>query len=97
EMLKASQGFDLPLYPRWYTTNDVWEQATPPDGVLHNYPIHGDEVQMVPGIPAPPPMATQIFTQGLFPNLVARVTQRGQSIDDAISWAENELEGYMRG
>ncbi|MDP6013539.1 MAG: ABC transporter substrate-binding protein [Alphaproteobacteria bacterium] len=96
EMLKASQGFDLPLYPKWYTTNDVWDQATPPDGVLHNYPILGDEVQMVPGIPAPPSMATQITTQGLFPNLVARVTQRGESMDDAISWAENELEGYLR-
>jgi hypothetical protein len=42
-------------------------------------------------------MASQITTQGLFPNLVARVTQAGDSFDDAISWAENELEGYQRG
>jgi len=97
QMLKASQGFDLPLYPKWHTTNTVWDDATPPDGVLHNYPILGDEIQMVPGLPAPPSMASQITTQGLFPNLVARVTQAGDSFDDAISWAENELEGYQRG
>jgi len=42
-------------------------------------------------------MASQIAVQGLYGNLVASVTQGGETFDDAISWAENELEGMMRG
>ncbi len=97
EMLQASQGFDLPLVEAYYESNDIWSTATPPDGVLYNYPIRGDEVQSVAGYPAPPEIASAIATQGVFPNLVARVTQGGDSFDDAIGWAENELEGLMRG
>ena len=96
-MLRASQGFDLPLFPEWYRTNDVWEAAAPPKGVLHSYPILGDEQQIAAGYPAPPALASSISAQGLYPNMVARVTQGGYSFDDAISWAENELEGFMRG
>jgi hypothetical protein len=29
--------------------------------------------------------------------MVARVAQTGESPDDAIAWASEELEGYMRG
>ncbi len=93
-MLRASQGFDLPLIAA-YRDSDVWESATPPDGVLFNYPIRGDEVQNVAGYPAPPEYGAQIFTQGVFGNLVARATQGGQSFDDAIDWAGNELEAIM--
>lgn len=95
-MLRASQGFDLPLIPKWFETNDIWDSAEPPAGVLYNYPIRGDEQQTVAGLPAPPEIASLIFTQGLLPNLVAEVTQGGRSFDDAIAWAENELEGFMR-
>ena len=96
KMLRASQGFDLPLIPKWFETNDVWDSAEPPAGVLYNYPIRGDEQQTVAGLPAPPEIASLIFTRGLLPNLVAEVTQGGRSFDDAIAWAENELEGFMR-
>ena len=96
-MLAASQGFDLPLIQAYYQTNNIWGTATPPDGVLYNYPIRGDEQLTTAGIPAPPEIASQIATQGVYPNLVAEVTQGGESFDDAIAWAENELEGLMRG
>jgi hypothetical protein len=29
--------------------------------------------------------------------MVARVTQGGESADDAIAWAAEEAEGYLRG
>ena len=96
KLLNASQGYDMPLTPSYYD-NKVWEWAAPPPGGLWNYPVRGDEETIVTGYPAPPPIAAQIYTQGLIPNLVARVTQGGESPDDAISWATNELEGYMRG
>ena len=93
-MLRASQGFDLPLLAA-YQDAGVWETASPPDGVLYNYPIRGDEVQNIAGYPAPPEYGSQIATQGVYPNLLAHVTQGGESIDEAIDWATGELEAIM--
>ena len=59
--------------------------------------IMGDEVQMICGYPAPASISATLYDQALFPNTVAKVTQEGKSIDDAIKWAINELEGFMRG
>ena len=59
--------------------------------------MRGDEVPVAPGYPAPPEIASQITTQYIIANLVARITSKGQSIKKGIRWAENELEGIMRG
>ena len=96
-LVSASKGFDIPLIISHYQSNDLWAKSEPPHGVLYNYPIRGDEQPVAAGYPAPPEYAAQIMAQGIIPNLVARVTQGGDSFDDAISWAENELEGIMRG
>lgn len=96
-LVSAAQGFDIPLIISHYKSNDLWDKSEPPQGVLYNYPIRGDEQPMAAGYPAPPEYAAQIMAQGILPNLVARVTQGGDSFDDAIGWAENELEGIMRG
>ena len=96
-LVVASQGFDIPVIISHYQNNDIWEKSEPPKGVLYNYPIRGDEEPMSVGYPAPPEYASQISAQGILPNLVARVTQGGDPFDDAIKWAENELEGIMRG
>lgn len=96
KLLRASQGYDMPLTPSYYD-NDVWTSEEPPTGTLANYPTRGDERVITTGYPAPPPIAAQIYTQGLIPTMTARVTQGGESFDDAIAWATNELEGYMRG
>jgi len=47
--------------------------------------------------PAPPKIAVQIYTQATMTKMIAHCTQQGQSIDQAIAWAEDELEGFMRG
>ena len=54
-------------------------------------------VEIIAGYPAPPEFASQVYAQALLPNLVARVTQGGESFDDAIAWAENEAELVSRG
>lgn len=97
KLLNASMGYDMPLLPSYREKSKVWEWASPPAGALHSYPILGDEQAITTGWPAPPPMAAQIYAQALIPNLVARVTQGGESMDDAISWAGDELAGFQRG
>jgi len=37
-----------------------------------------------------------MFAQATLTKMVAKVTQQGQSFDDAMSWAESEIEGFMR-
>ena len=94
-MLAASQGFDVPLTLA-FRDSAVWSKAEPPSGVLYNYPVRGDEEVMVGGFPAPPPLASQIFAQGIMANMVAMVTADKESFDDAIDWAADEMEGFMR-
>ena len=95
--IKASKGYDIPLIISHFNDNETWVDASPPDGVLYNYPMRGDEVPVAPGYPAPPEIASQITTQYIISNLIARVTSKGHSIKKATRWAENELEGMMRG
>ena len=96
QLVRASHGYDLPLRPS-FLEFPVWTEEEPPAGTLYNYPSRGDEQIIVAGYPAPPAVATQIYNEGLIPNMVARVTQTGESPDDAIAWASEELEGYLRG
>jgi hypothetical protein len=37
-----------------------------------------------------------MFAQATLTKLIAKVTQQRQSFDDAMSWAESEIEGFMR-
>jgi hypothetical protein len=96
KLISASQGYDMPLLPSFYE-HEVWQKEGPPPGAIYNYPIRGDERVITAGFPAPPPVAANIYNQALIPTMVAKVTQGGQSPKDAIAWAENELEGYIRG
>lgn len=96
KLISASQGYDIPVFPAFFD-HPIWAEVGPPVGGQYNYPIRGDEVIMVGGFPAPAAIGAQIYTQALVPTMVAKVTQGGQSIEEAMKWAENELEGYKRG
>ena len=96
-MLEASQGYDLPMVLSHYDHTNVWAEGQPPAGGLYNYAMRGDERPIVGGYPAPAGIAASITVQRVVSNLVARVTQGGDSIDEGIGWAENELEGVLRG
>ncbi|MBV9827437.1 MAG: ABC transporter substrate-binding protein [Alphaproteobacteria bacterium] len=95
QLVAASKGYDLPCFS---TLRDfsTWAEQGPPKGGLWNYPPRGDVVESVAGWPAPARVANQIFSQATMPKMVAQCTQQGKSIDDAIAWATNELEGFMR-
>ena len=95
-MVEASKGYDIPAYANM-TKFKTWEEVGPPPGTLYHYPDpHSHQTLSVAGAPAPHAIAQQIFAQGLMPKMIVRVMQ-GESMDDMLSWAESELEGYMRG
>ena len=50
----------------------------------------------LPGYPAPLQIGTQMWAQATMMKMIAQHTQTGLSANDAIAWAESELESYMR-
>jgi ABC-type glycerol-3-phosphate transport system substrate-binding protein len=93
----GSQGYDVPPFMSM-TNFPIWEQAGPPKGTLYNYPLkpgHHAEPSMA-GWPAPPKIMAQIQNQAVMPQMIARITHGGATIDQAIAWAESELEGFVR-
>ena len=53
-------------------------------------------LHLLAGYPAPLKIGTQMFAQATLTKLIGKVTQQGQSLDAAMSWAESEIEGFMR-
>jgi len=92
----ATSGFDLPPFASMLDFK-VWELAEPPKGTLYNYPIRPAHhaAPHVSGMPAPPQIAVQIYNQATQPTMLAKLLS-GQSINDVIAWAQNELEGFVR-
>jgi ABC-type glycerol-3-phosphate transport system substrate-binding protein len=95
QLVAASQGFDLPPFVKF---NDfpTWAEQGPPKGTIYNYPSRGDQVQVITASPAPPPIAAQIYAQATMPRMIARYVKGGSSMDQAMTWAEGEIEGYNR-
>jgi hypothetical protein len=96
KLITASQGYDIPQTIA-YRAHPIWKEIGPPKGGQYNYPVRGDETTMVGGYPAPPRMAALIYTQATIPTMVAKYTSGGDSMETAIKWAINELEGFQRG
>jgi ABC-type glycerol-3-phosphate transport system substrate-binding protein len=92
----ASQGYDMPPFDSMLDFK-VWETAEPPKGTLYNYPIRPQHkaIPHIAGLPAPPEIAVQIYNQGTMPTMMAKLLS-GQSINDVIAWAQNELESFVR-
>jgi hypothetical protein len=96
KLIAAGEGFDIPSIAA-FNKHPVWKNAKPPEGGLYNYPIQGDEYQMMGGYPAPIGIAAAIYTEALIPNTIAKYCKEGKSMKDTINWAVSELEGYQRG
>jgi len=95
KQVAASQGYDIPPYPKF---NDfkTWEDEGPPKGALSHYPIKGgDQVAGVTCSPAPPLIAAQIWQQAIQSQMIVRYT-KGEALDKVFAWAESELEGFKR-
>jgi ABC-type glycerol-3-phosphate transport system substrate-binding protein len=92
---ETSNGYDIPLIES-YSDNPVWQEAGPPRGTIYNYPVRGDEKLVVCGYPAPADVASRFYSDKFLSNFVGRVTQAGNTINDTITWAESELQSYLR-
>lgn len=96
KLVSAGKGNDIPAFPKLLDFK-TWEEAGPPAGTLYHYPPRDDVIAAVAGMPAPASIASQAFSRGTLTNMIARAAEQGGSIDAAITWAEDELSGFMRG
>jgi ABC-type glycerol-3-phosphate transport system substrate-binding protein len=94
-LVAASRGYDIPPYDK-LRDFETWAVEGPPKGVNYSYPPRGDVISLLAGYPAPVHIADQLWAQGTICKLVARYTQQGKSMDQAIDETASELEGYMR-
>jgi ABC-type glycerol-3-phosphate transport system substrate-binding protein len=95
KMVAASQGYDIPSFAN-LTTLKTWAEEGPPKGTLYHYPNpYNHQVLSIAGAPAPPKIAEQIYTQGVMTKMTVRHLQ-GEPMEQTLSWAEGEVEGYMR-
>ncbi len=91
----VGRGYDYPMHTGLFN-NPVWDNENPPKGTLYNYPIRGDEHLIVSGMPAPHNIAANMYVQATLPQMVARYTTGQNTLDEAIKWAEQEIEGFKR-
>src|SRR5713226_6722003 len=94
KLLDGGQGFDVPPFEKLIAGSRVWADAEPPKGTLYNFPPRGEVIVSVAGHPAPARIGVQMYSQGTMCKMIAQCTQQGRSIDQAIAFAESELEGY---
>jgi ABC-type glycerol-3-phosphate transport system substrate-binding protein len=89
-------GYDIPPLESMSDFN-IWAEVEPPKGVVYNYPTRPwhDALPSITAYPAPPEIAVQMYNRATHPTMLAKL-HSGQSIDQVISWAHNELEGFIR-
>ncbi|MBS0562027.1 MAG: extracellular solute-binding protein [Proteobacteria bacterium] len=92
----AVDGYDLPPFEKMLDFK-VWEEVEPPKGTVYNYPLRPwhNAKPSIAASEASPDVAVQIYNRGTMPTMLAKL-QSGQSIDQVISWANDELEGFVR-
>jgi hypothetical protein len=95
KLVDASFGYDLPAFQSMYDL-DTWKTVGPPIGTVYNYPPRSDEQTSIAGAPARTEVGAQIYNQAINTVMVSKFTQGGEKLDDAIKWAENELEATLR-
>ena len=96
-LCNASHGYDIPPFQSM-TDFQVWKNESPPKGTVYNYPLRPQHHAQpwIAAYPAPPDVAVQIYNQATMTKMVAKMAQGGNSIEQAINWAQGELEGFTR-
>jgi ABC-type glycerol-3-phosphate transport system substrate-binding protein len=95
KLLEGGQGFDIPPFEKLMDFS-VWANAEPPKGTLYNFPPRGEVIVSVAGWPAPARIGVPMYAQATMCKMIEQCTQQGKSIDEAITFGERELEGFMR-
>jgi ABC-type glycerol-3-phosphate transport system substrate-binding protein len=95
-LTSAVAGYDIPPYASMADFK-IWEEVEPPKGTVYNYPIRPwhDAEYYITGSSGPPEIGVQAWNRGLIPTMVSKLVS-GQSIQQAIDWAKDELEGFSR-
>lgn len=96
ERCEKVSGYDIPPFNSMLDFK-VWAEVGPPKGTVYNYPIRPQHNAQpwVAMTPAPAEIAVQAYNQGIHSTMLAKL-KSGQSIDQTIAWAQNELEGFVR-
>jgi ABC-type glycerol-3-phosphate transport system substrate-binding protein len=96
ERCTVVMGYDLPPYSGMLDFK-VWEDQGPPVGTVFNYPLRDSQKAEahIAAYPAPPDIAVQIYNRGTMPTMLAKMLG-GQTIDQVIAWASDELDGFSR-
>ncbi len=93
----AVDGFDIPPF---ISMSDfkIWSEVGPPRGTVYNYPIRPSHnaTPSISAYPAPPEVAVQIYNRATITTMVAKMAKGGQSMDQVLNWAQEELEGFKR-
>ncbi|MEO9189679.1 MAG: extracellular solute-binding protein [Acetobacteraceae bacterium] len=91
----AVVGYDIPPF-KSFADFKIWSEVEPPAGTVYNYPLRPwhEAKYYVPGSSAPPEIAVQMWNRGTIPTMVAKLVS-GQTSEQSIAWAKNELEGFM--
>ncbi|TCZ56742.1 ABC transporter substrate-binding protein [Roseicella aquatilis] len=94
----TTNGYDIPPFQSM-SDFKVWETEGPPTGFAYNYPAkpHQQSRLTVAFAPAPAEMAVQAYVQAVNTKMIARAVQGGQTLDQAMAWAEGELRNFARG
>jgi len=94
QLVAASGGYDIPGFSGLRNLN-IWAEAGPPKGTLYHYPPAPDQILWISGLPAPAPVASQIYTHATITKMIAKYAQRGEPMDKTIAWATSQLEGFL--
>jgi ABC-type glycerol-3-phosphate transport system substrate-binding protein len=93
---QAVVGYDIPPFLSMADFK-IWSEVEPPKGTVFNYPLRPwhDAEYYVTGSSGPPEIAVQMWNRGTIPTMVAKLVA-GQSIEQSIAWAKEELSGFIR-
>lgn len=95
KLTNASAGYDISPFASMHDFT-VWATEKPPVGTIYNYPVRPwfNVETSVAGYPAPPRIATQIYSNALFNVMVVKLAKEKQSMKDVLSWADEQLSDY---
>jgi ABC-type glycerol-3-phosphate transport system substrate-binding protein len=94
----AVDGYDIPPFISMADFK-IWSDVEPPKGTVYNYPVRPfhNAIPSIAAFPAPREIAVQIYQRATMPNMVAKMAKGGQSMNQVLSWAQDEIEGFKRG
>jgi len=91
----ASDGYDIPPFASMHDFT-IWSTVEPPPGVVYNYPIRAwhDTQSNMAAWPAPPDIATKMYSDALFNVMAVKLAKQGQKMSDVLAWGEQQVQNY---